>query len=198
PPPRRTERADFPHSALLLASRQGLCDLPPRQRFRRRQAPPTPPGPPGSAFPWAYIPPLRSCRSMGAFLRAPLPPVLPEESRTAGPLRSAGITPFRRYYGPLRHPLAVSRLPGATGYTAYPASAVSGRDEEGFSSSSMCPGPLAVANRPAGAVRRINRAATGRAAFALQLRARPPGLRTFGATSRSLALRPGDSHSPQG
>src|SRR6516225_2171325 len=31
-----------------------------------------------------------------------------------------------------------------------------------------------------------------------RLRARPPDLLTFEATSRSLALRPGDSHSPQG
>src|SRR5262249_27429168 len=113
-------------------------------------------------------------------------------------LRSTAITPLRRYYEPIRHPLVVSRFPGAAGYTAYPASALSGRGEEGFSSCSMGPGRRAVANHPAGATRRINRAATGRAAFALQLQARPPGLRTFGATSRSLALRPGDSHSPQG
>src|SRR5262245_35087204 len=135
---------------------------------------------------------------MGVFVIPPLPPVLPEELRTAGPLGSAGVTPPRRYYGPIRHPLVVSRLPGVAGYTAYPASAVSGRDEEGFSSCSVCPGRRAVANHPAGATRRVNRAATGRAAFALQLRARPPGLLPFGATSRSLVLRPGDSHSPQG
>ena len=36
PPPRRTEQADFPHSALLPTSRQGLWDLPLRQRFQRR------------------------------------------------------------------------------------------------------------------------------------------------------------------
>jgi len=85
--------------------------------------PPTPPGPPGPAFPLAYILRLRSCRSTGAFIKAPLPPMLPEESRAAGLLRSADITPFQRYYEPIRHPLVVSRLPGAAGYTAYPASA---------------------------------------------------------------------------
>ena len=79
--------------------------------------------PAGSAFPLAYIPRLRSCRLMGAFIRAPLPPVLPEELRTAGPLRSTGVTPLRRYCGPIRHPLVVSRFPGVAGYTAYPASA---------------------------------------------------------------------------
>jgi hypothetical protein len=127
---------------------------------------------------------------MGAFIRAPLPPMVSEELRTAGPLRSTGITPLRRYCGPLRHPLVVSRLPGVAGYTAYPASALSGRDEEGFSSCLLCPGRRAVANHPAGATRRLDRLATGRAAFASQLQARPPGLLTFGATSRSLALRP--------
>src|SRR3954451_19773010 len=104
---------------------------------------------------------------MGVFIIPPLPPLLSEELRTAGPLRSAGITPFPRYYGPLRHPLAVSRLPGVAGYTAYPASAVSGRDEEGFSSCPRRPGGRAVANHPAGATCRVNRTTTGRAAFAL-------------------------------
>src|SRR5215813_12630150 len=104
---------------------------------------------------------------MGVFIIPPLPPVLLEEVRSAGPLRSTGVTPSQRYYEPIRHPLAVSRFPGAAGYTAYPASALSGRDEEGFSSCSMCPGCRAVANHPAGATRRLDRSATCRAAFAL-------------------------------
>src|SRR5262249_38653348 len=84
---------------------------------------PTPPGPLGAAFLLAYSLRLRSCRSMGAFITAPLPPILPEELRAAGPLRSTGVTPLRRYCGPIRHPLVVSRLPGVAGYTPYPASA---------------------------------------------------------------------------
>ena len=148
------------------------------------------------SLPLGVYPPSQVLQMVGAFLRAPLPPVLMEELRTAGPLGSAGVTPPRRYYGPIRHPLVVGRLPGGAGYTAYPASAVSGRDEEGFSSCSMCPGHRAVANHPAGATRRVNRAATSRAAFALQLRARPSELCTFGATSRSQSLRPEDSRSP--
>ena len=105
----------------------------------------------------------------------PLPPFLIKTACAAGPLRSAGITPPRRYYGPIRHPLVVSRLPGVAGYTAYPASALSGRDEEGFSSCSMGPGPRAVANHPAGATRRVNRLATSRAAFALTVAGSAPG-----------------------
>src|SRR6516165_6194983 len=103
---------------------------------------------------------------MGVFVIPPLPPVLSEELRTAGPLRSAGVTPLRRYYRPLRPPLVVGRLPGGAGYTAYPASALSGRDEEGFSSCSVCPRRRAVANHPAGATRRVNRRTTCHAAFA--------------------------------
>src|SRR5208282_260406 len=94
---------------------------------------------------------------MGVFVISPLPPMLSEELRTAGPLRSTGVTPSQRYYEPIRHPLVVRRLPGGAGYTAYPASALSGRDEEGFSSCSMYPGRRAVANHPAGATRRVNR-----------------------------------------
>src|SRR5262249_14648462 len=104
---------------------------------------------------------------MGVFIIPPLPPLLSEELRTAGPLRSTGVTPLPRYYGPLRHPLVVGRLPGGAGYTAYPASALSGRDEEGFSSCSMGPCCRAVATPPAGATRRVNRFATSSAAFAL-------------------------------
>src|SRR3954447_13685372 len=104
---------------------------------------------------------------MGVFIISPLPPVLLEELRTAGLLRSTGVTPPPRYYGPIRHPLVVSRLPGGAGYTAYPASALSGRDEEGFSSCSMRPCCRAVANHPAGATCRVDRTATSRATFAL-------------------------------
>src|SRR5262245_44740808 len=116
---------------------------------------------------------------MGVFIIPPLPPVLSEELRTAGPLRSTDITPLRRYYGPLRHPLVVGRFPGATGYTAYPASALSGRDEEGFSSCSVGPGRRAVANHPAGAARRVNRPATSHAAFALTVAGSASGATHF-------------------
>jgi hypothetical protein len=149
-------------------------------------------------LPLGVYPPSQVLQMTGAFLRAPLPPLLTEALRTAGPLRSAGITPPRRYYGPIRHPLVVGRLPGVAGYTAYPASAVSGRDEEGFSSCWVCPCRRAVANHPAGATHRINRSAMCRAAFALTVAGSAPGSIPFEATTRSLALRPGDSHPPQG
>jgi hypothetical protein len=105
--------------------------------------------------------------------------MLSEELRTAGSLRSTDVTPLRRYCEPLRHPLVVSRFPGAAGYTAYPASALSGRDEEGFSSCSLCPGRRAVANHPAGATRRVNRSATCHAAFALTVAGSASGATHF-------------------
>src|SRR4051794_39138988 len=116
---------------------------------------------------------------MGVFIISPLPPLLSEELRTAGPLRSTDVTPSQRYYEPLRHPLVVSRLPGAAGYTAYPASALSGRDEEGFSRCSTCPGRRAVANHPAGATRRVDRFAPGRTAFALTVAGSASGFTHF-------------------
>src|SRR5215471_13696931 len=108
-----------------------------------------------------------------------MPPMLSEELRTAGSLRSTGVTPLHRYCEPLRHPLVVSRFPGAAGYTAYPASALSGRDEEGFSSCSMCPGCRAAANHPAGATRRLDRFATCRVAFALTVAGSASGATHF-------------------
>jgi hypothetical protein len=122
--------------------------------------------------------------------------VLLEEIRTAGLLRSTGVTPFLRYYEPIRHPLAVSRFPGCSGYTAYPASALSGRDEEGFSSCSMRPCLRAIANHPAGATRRVDRLRRAMLPSPSRLRARPPGLLTYGATLRSLSLRPENSLPP--
>src|SRR5262249_49023864 len=127
---------------------------------------------------------------MGVFIIPPLPPMLSEECRTAGFLRSADITPLQRYYEPIRHPLVVGLFPGAAGYEAYPASALSGRDKEVFSSCLMCSCSRAVANPPAGAIRRsIGLRRTVLPSPSL-LRARPPGLFDFGATSRSLSLRP--------
>src|SRR5208283_1284094 len=46
---------------------------------------------------------------------------------------------------------------------------------------------------PAEVTSRISQYSAGHAAFALRLRARPSGLLTFEATTRSLLLRPGDS-----
>jgi hypothetical protein len=46
---------------------------------------------------------------------------------------------------------------------------------------------------PAGIVSRISQIATSHTVFALRLRARPPELRIFEATSRSLSLRPDNS-----
>ena len=56
---------------------------------------------------------------------------------------------------------------------------LSPRDEEGFSSCSMCPGRRAVANHPAGATRRVNRLATSRAAFALTVAGSASGATHF-------------------
>jgi hypothetical protein len=56
---------------------------------------------------------------------------------------------------------------------------ISPRDEEGFSSCSLCPCRRAVANHPAGVTRRVNRLATGRAAFALTVAGSASGTSHF-------------------
>ena len=61
---------------------------------------------------------------------------------------STGITPLRRYCGPIRHPLAVRPLPRVAGYRADVAPPLSRWGEEGFSSRSTCPGHRAVALTP--------------------------------------------------
>src|SRR5215472_9981105 len=81
---------------------------------------------------------------MGAFVISPLPPVLAKTCCAARPLRSTGITPLLGYSEPNRHRLAVSRLPGVAGYTAYPAPTIARWGEDGFSSCSTCPGHRAA------------------------------------------------------
>lgn len=116
-----------------------------------------------------------------------------KELRTAGPLRSAGITPPRRYCGPLRHPLAFGRLPGVAGYTAYLSPPLSRRGEEGFSSCSMCPRHRAVAptppERPVASAELRRSVLPSPYGWGLGLR----GFALSGPPLRSLALRPGDS-----
>ena len=53
PPPRRTQRADFPHYALLFASPQGLWDLSCRSDFRHRS-----PNPVAVEQPQGFVQPL--------------------------------------------------------------------------------------------------------------------------------------------
>ncbi len=60
---------------------------------------------------------------MGAFVISPLPSLLSETLRTAGFLRSTGVTPLPGYCKPHRHPLVFDRPPGVSGYTVYLATA---------------------------------------------------------------------------
>jgi len=126
----------------------------------------------------------------------PLPPILSEELQTAGPLGSAGITPPHSYFGPVRLPLAFGRFPGVPGYTAYLAPPISRRGEEGLSSCSARPCHHAVDNHPVGVIHRISLVAMNHVAFAITVDGSASEAESFEATSRSLALRPGDSPPP--
>jgi hypothetical protein len=56
--------------------------------------------------------------------------------------------PAHGCYGPIRHPLAFSPLPGFAGTRTYLAPAISRRSKEGFSSCLACPCHCAVASTP--------------------------------------------------
>ena len=98
PPPRRTQHAGFLHYALLIASRQGLCgqDWPSPCRI----------SPPSGLAAKAFVDKRRPSPS-DLLSWALCLPVLEEESRSPGLLRSSGVTRFHRYYEPIRLPLAV-------------------------------------------------------------------------------------------
>src|SRR6185369_11090206 len=134
-------------------------------------------------FALRYIFCRRSCSRIGAFVISPLPPMLSEALHTVGSLCSTAVTPLQRFYGPLRHPLLLGRLPGGSGYTAYLAPALSRREEEGFSSCVVCPGHRAAASTPPewGVVSAS--VLLSMLPSPSRLRARPPGFVTFGATS---------------
>src|SRR4030095_16008178 len=102
----------------------------------------------GSAFALAYLLRRRSCRLMGVFVIAPLPPMLAKALPTVGSLRSTGMPPLHHDYGPRRHPLIFSRFPALAGSATSLAPPFSRREEECFSSCSACPCLHAVAPTP--------------------------------------------------
>jgi len=103
---------------------------------------------------------------MDVFVISSLPSLWSETALTAGPPRSTEITPLRRYYGPVLHPLAFDRFPGLAGYAIYLFPQISRRGEEGFSSCSTCPCHRAVAFHPAEVSSRFNQVSAPHAAFA--------------------------------
>src|SRR5437867_6435277 len=130
---------------------------------------------------------------MGGVVMPPLPPMSSEEVPNSRVPSLHGRYPLPRYSGPVRHPLAVGRFPGTPGYTPDLAPLISPRDEEGFSSFSMRLRHRAVAPSSAGARRPFSHVGSPHVACVVFRSARPPGFGSFGASSRSLALRPGDS-----
>ncbi len=113
--------------------------------------------------------------------------------RQQGPFAPPALPSFTATYGPIRHPHASVPLPGVVGYRNGPAPWVSPRGVEGFSSCFTCPCHRATVVYPAGVGRARQPDCATHAAFAITQKARPPDLVHFGATLRSLALRPGDS-----
>ena len=123
----------------------------------------------------------------------PCLPCCRRHCRTAGPLRSTGITPLRRYCGPLRHPLAVRPLPRVRRLYGLPSSADFAAGRGGLLQ--LLDVSLSPCRRyhPAGVTRRVSQPATGHAAFALSCGLGLRGFALSGPPLRSLPLRPGDS-----
>ena len=72
-----------------------------------------------SAFALRYILRLSSCRSTEGFIILPCLTSRSKELNSAWPLRSVRITRLHRYYGPLRHPVAIRPLSCVRSYRAY-------------------------------------------------------------------------------
>jgi hypothetical protein len=123
----------------------------------------------------------RSCRLMGVFVIAPLPPLWSKALRTVGSLRSPGLPPLPHSYGPGRPPLIVGRVPGGAGETPSLAPPFSPWDAEGFSRCLACPWPPAVAPTPPEWSAASARGRRPRLPSPFRLPARPPGLLPCGA-----------------
>src|SRR5947209_20424468 len=120
---------------------------------------------------------------MGGFIISPLPPMSVKESQNSRAPSLRGRYPASTL---LRAPPPPSRLrPTSRGHRLYgrPVSAAFAAGRGGLLQLLDVPLPPCRRSHPAGAARRVSRAAAVRPAFALRLRARPPGLRTFGATT---------------
>src|SRR3954468_14556330 len=120
---------------------------------------------------------------MGGFIISPLPPVSVKELQDSRAPSLRGRYPASTL---LRAPPPPSRLrPISRGRRLYgrPGSAAFASGRGGLLQLLDMPSSPCRRSHPAGAPRRVSRAAAGRSAFALRLRARPPGLLNFGATT---------------
>jgi hypothetical protein len=146
-----------------------------------------------SAFALGYILHLRSCRLLGAFLRAPLPPGFGRSYAQEGPLAPQALPCFPAPTDPAATLSSSAAFPVDAGYTTYLPPSISRWDEEGFSSCSTRPGHRAVALPPpecraaSVSMRRVMLPSPLRWRFGLR------GYTLSGSPLRSLALRPGDS-----
>ena len=148
-PPRRTEHADFPHSALLPASQEGLWDAANWMCFQSgghqhllHIIQPLPPSP-------SCISSVSGLADYRAFLSdAPASRHCQRNYGTAGSLRSLRVTPVHRYSKPFRHLLAFLPFPGLAGYRSDLLLILSIWDEEAFSSCLTCPCHRAAPTTP--------------------------------------------------
>src|SRR4029077_7215662 len=152
----------------------------------------------GSAFALTYILRLRSCKSMDAFVISSLPSPMLEAFANGRAPSLHGHYPASLLVR--THPPPSRLRPTSRGCRLYglPCSGDFSSGRGGFLqllSMSLSP---CCRFHPAKVNSRIGQLSAGHSAFALRLRARPSGIFTFEATTRSLLLRPGDSSPPRG
>ena len=152
------------------------------------QPPPTPPLPAepyASAFALAYSLRLRSCRLMGAFVISPRAclPSCRRNYKQQGPFAPRALPCFLATTNPTVTLSSSTDFPGSPVIRPTLLPPISRRDEEGFSSCATRPVSPCCHFHPAGVTNRLSQVTVRHAVFASRLQARPPSVRTFGATS---------------
>ena len=109
PPPRRTQRADFPHCALLFASPQGLWDLSCWGDFRHR-----PPHLVAVVQPQRFVQPLRTPPLPAEALTVPGPRHMAPDL-LFHPVQVSSMVLDRMDHGPIRFRSLIRRPKAASG-----------------------------------------------------------------------------------
>jgi len=149
--------------------------------------------PSASIFPLPYTPlasGLADCRA--SLSSAPASPTATGTALQQGSFAPRTLLRFSATTT-IHHHLVVSHFPGLAGYMTYPAPSISRWDEDGFSSCLACPCHRAVPNTPPECLIASVSIAMIHAAFAQQMRARPPVPGVSRPSMGSLTLRPGNS-----
>ena len=150
PPPRRTEHADFPHSALLFASQEDLWNVANWRYFRARGLTSIYSTPSNHFRLPLLVDPLSQVLQIAErFYQTPLPPIIARGiAKQLGPFAPRELPQFIATTNPSATFSPSFLFPVSAGYRSDLLQSVSLWDEEGFSSCSTCPCHRAVPTTP--------------------------------------------------